>query len=123
MALALIGYWCADGDRRSDLPDPRDWVDPEWDEEERGETGAYFSTGTLFRAFAGLSPCRICGKQNGSVEYTDGSYVWPEGLAHYIDEHQVRLPEPLVRHAQERLGMLEGQAVELDWWLSATAKT
>lgn len=24
---------------------------------------------------------------NGAVEYTDGTYVWPEGLAHYIYDH------------------------------------
>jgi len=59
---------------------------------------------------------------NGAVEYTDGMYVWPEGLAHYIHDHAVRLPEELVRHARERLDTLEGREVAPDWWVGATAK-
>ena len=70
----------------------------------------------------GYSPCRICGVDNGAAEYTDGTYVWPEGLAHYIYDHAVRLPEDLVRHAKDRLDTLEDSGVASDWWVGATAK-
>lgn len=59
---------------------------------------------------------------NGAVEYTDGTYVWPEGLAHYIYDHGVRLPEDLIRHAQDRLNSLKASAVAPDWWVRATAQ-
>lgn len=120
--LSLIGYWRAEGDSTSDNPDPHDWVDTEWDEDERDATGFYFATGTLFRTFMGYSPCRFCGIDNGAVEYTDGTYVWPEGLAHYIYDHAVRLPDELVRHARERLDTVKGRDVAPDWWIGATAK-
>jgi len=120
--LSLIGYWRADGDFTSDYPDPHDWIDTEWDEDERHATWFYFATGTLFRTYMGYSPCRICGINNGAVEYTDGTYVWPEGLAHYILDHAVRLPNQLVRHAQERLDALESREVAPVWWVAATAK-
>jgi hypothetical protein len=32
----------------------------------------------------------------GSVEYSDGRFIWPEGLAHYVEEHQARLPDEFV---------------------------
>lgn len=120
--LSLIGYWRAEGDSTSVYPDPRNWVDAEWDEVERDATWFYFATGTLFRTYMGYSPCRFCGINNGAVEYTDGTYVWPEGLAHYIYDHAVRLPDELVRHARERLDTLEARDVAPDWWVRATAK-
>ncbi|MEI5673196.1 MULTISPECIES: hypothetical protein [unclassified Nocardioides] len=122
-SLSLIGYWRSEGDLTSAFPDPRDWVDPGWDQDERDATSYYFAAGTLFRTFMGYSPCRICGVDNGVVEYTDGTYVWPEGLAHYIDEHAVRLPDVLVAHARERLNAVEDREAAPDWWLTATAKT
>jgi hypothetical protein len=32
---------------------------------------------------------------------TDGVYCWPEGLAHYINEHDVRLPAEFVAHVRK----------------------
>lgn len=121
-ALSLIGYWRAEGDWTSEYPDPRDWIDPDWDEQERDATWFYFASGTLFRTFMGFSPCRICGENNGAVEYTDGTYVWPEGLAHYIYEHAVRLPDELVTHARLRLDTVEGREAVSDQWLGMTKK-
>jgi len=34
----------------------------------------------------------------GTGEISDGTYVWPEGLAHYVEEHNVRLPQKFVDH-------------------------
>jgi hypothetical protein len=72
--------------------------------------------------FMGYSTCRFCGMNNGAAEYTDGTYVWPEGLAHYVYDHAVRLPGELVRHARERLDTLEGREVAAEWWVGATVK-
>jgi hypothetical protein len=44
------------------------------------------------RTYMGYSQCRFCGIQNGSGEFTDGLLIWPEGLAHYVEKHHVRLP-------------------------------
>lgn len=121
-SLTLIGYWRATGDFSSDYPDPRDWIDLDWDEGERSTAAWYFSSGTLFRASLGRSQCRICGTNNGAVEYTDGTYVWPQGLAHYIDEHAVRLPQALIAHAVERVVAVADLEAVPDWWLSATQK-
>jgi hypothetical protein len=116
-ALQLIGYWRPDGDATSAYPHPSDWVDCGWDRDERSIVGGYLASGTLFRAYMGLSPCRICGRPNGAAEYTDGTYVWPEGLAHYVDEHAVRLPAEVVAHAMSHLESLEDATVSDAWWL------
>lgn len=38
---------------------------------------------------------------------TDGIYCWPEGLAHYVRHHQVRLPEEFVRQVEASAGVTE----------------
>lgn len=114
MTLVLIGYWRSD--RHPEWPDPRDFVDPRWDQEERHVTRHYLSSGTVARAYMGLSECRLCGAQNGALEFTDGTFLWPQGLAHYVDEHAVRLPQRIVDHAVRRIRDLEDQPVDDRWW-------
>ncbi|MFD4669255.1 hypothetical protein ACFWNN_05920 [Lentzea sp. NPDC058450] len=89
--LRLIGYWL--GPDTPGWPDVRAFVDPSPDAAQRDRTVAYLRSGTVFVAAAGMSFCRICGRANGSTELTDGvHFVWPEGLAHYVEDHNVRLP-------------------------------
>lgn len=118
--VRIIGYWRSD--RRPDLPDPADFIDSEIDDDRRGRLASYLNSGTLAAAFLGLSTCRLCGAENGSVEYTDGMYVWPEGLAHYVREHSVRLPTDVEAHIEARLDALEELRTRADlrWWLETT---
>jgi hypothetical protein len=89
--LRLIGYWL--GPEAPGWPDVRTFVDPSLDSALRDRTVAYLRGGSVFVAAAGTSLCRICGQINGSAELTDGvRFVWPEGLAHYVEAHNVRLP-------------------------------
>lgn len=46
----------------------------------------------------GCSKCRICGKDNGSAEFTDLVYLWTEGLSHYVKDHDVKLPLEFLNH-------------------------
>jgi hypothetical protein len=47
--------------------------------------------------FKGHSTCRLCGIENGATEFCltlkKTTWVWPQGLAHYIKEHGVRPPK------------------------------
>lgn len=90
---------------------------------------AYLLGGTVFVAAAGKSLCRICGQINGSAELTDGvRFVWPEGLAHYVEAHNVRLPaevtaamtiapQPVdVSEFGRRLLDTNELIIDADWW-------
>jgi len=68
----------------------------------------------------GLSPCRFCEKHNGSLEYTAHVYIWPEGLAHYLTDHQVRLPAEFVQHVERSMDELDEATVDPSWWLTQT---
>lgn len=112
--LRLIGYWKAS--LEDPWPEPGDLVDSDWEEEEREDVAEYLKRGMVAGRCMGHSRCRLCGKPNGSLELTDGVYVWPEGLAHYIESHQVRLPSEFVEHVRQITGMLEEATVDASWW-------
>jgi hypothetical protein len=112
--LIRIGYWrgpSADG-----WPDPAQFVDPDWSEEEREIVAAYVKWGLVATAWCGPSRCRLCGVLNGSVELTDGTYIWPEGLFHYVAAHRVRLPREFVLHVRENWSRYAEAEIEEAWW-------
>lgn len=131
--LRLIGYWCGPG--LEYWPDPVLFVDDEADTASQRRVSDYLCAGTPFAAAAGYSLCRLCGVRNGSAELTDGRYfVWPEGLAHYIDVHNVRLPAEVTElmdqlpasvdlEAFER-ELLETEQIVIDtaWWHSVRGR-
>jgi hypothetical protein len=46
--------------------------------------------GYRLEAYRGWSTCRICGERNGNKEYTTKKWIWPEGLMHYIQDHNLK---------------------------------
>lgn len=41
----------------------------------------------------------------GAACLSDGQFIWPEGLAHYVDKHFIRPPEEFVQHALQELSL------------------
>ena len=115
MTVWIIGYWRSESEPH--WPDPSDFVDEDWDQIERRRVAAYLSSGVVPRAAAGYSKCRICGQRNGSAEHTDGVYLWPEGLAHYVTDHAVRLPVEFVEHVMAVWNAVSSpKDIKDDWW-------
>ena len=56
--------------------------------------------------YKGWSTCRLCGCHNGSTEFSSGGWVWPEGYAHYVKEHNVR---PSLAFQEFICGPIEGR--------------
>jgi hypothetical protein len=42
------------------------------------------------------------GYPTGRLDLSDGVWLWPEGLAHYVEAHGVRLPDEFVAYAVAR---------------------
>ncbi len=82
-----IGYWRQKKDSKEDLPWPEEGRLP-LDTKEK--IAKYLMNGKEYAAWMGCSTCRICGKwSNGSTCMTDGEFVYPEGYAHYILDHNI----------------------------------
>jgi anti-anti-sigma factor len=91
----LVGYWAV-SEEMSKYPDPRHLVDPEWRSTDRGQILGYLRSGNAQSGDVGNSQCRFGCGPCGSSESTDGTWAWPEGLAHYVEAHSVVLPDEFV---------------------------
>jgi hypothetical protein len=116
--ICSCNFWDTGGSPSSGLPHPAALIDESWDTEEREIVVDYLVRGFVARVYMGTSACRICGRRNGSLEFTDGVFIWPEGLAHYVKEHAVRLPEHFVRHVRSFTDDVESAEVDESWWRS-----
>ncbi len=110
------------------FPDPHQWVDDSWDEDERKMIADYIRKPprkyrleflaeeldeqgdkkiihtTIFENWMGFSYCRMCRlRPNGTVCIADDAYVWPEGFVHYLEEHNVKPPQMFIDHVREKM--------------------
>jgi hypothetical protein len=102
--LEALGYWFDDR-APSAYPRPQRLVG-RWPARQRAQVVAYLRAGSVFEVYRACSYCRFhCGirpSELGRRDLTDGAWVWPEGLAHYVEAHAVRLPPRFVRRALAR---------------------
>lgn len=88
------GFWKQSKDEVSELPWPeessKDFKNKDKFLENLHEKQVFNAQAIHFKGF---SICRVCGINNGSIEYVseyDGvRFKWPEGYAHYIEKHGV----------------------------------
>jgi hypothetical protein len=104
--LEVLGWWFSPF-APSTLPRPQALVGG-LEAAARSAVVGYLRAGKTLVTFPEASFCRFdCGEAAmGTKDRTDGRYVWPEGLAHYVERHEVRLPEAFVAHVLARGGEL-----------------
>ena len=97
--LEVLGWWFNE-QAPTELPRPQLLVDAAV-RAHREPLLAWLRAGVPLLRYPEPSFCRFaCGATDmGHADLTDGRFVWPEGLAHYVDHHDVRLPEHIVAHA------------------------
>lgn len=68
----------------------------------KGRLLSYLMAGKVAAEYLGYSYCRFqCGiveEEMGFRTLTDGHWAWPEGLAHNIECHDVKLPDEFLQH-------------------------
>ena len=98
-----------------DRPDPRGLVDHKWMKGKRERIAQYLYAGQRINQSMGYSYCRfecgVVGSAMGTADLTDGAYLWPEGLSHYVLVHHVRLPKRFTRHILDNLWRLKKIAI------------
>ncbi len=102
--LHMVGFWWTERAHR--LPKPQLLVDHEWEQQDRERIVHYLANGCVVTSFLGYSFCRFrCGiadSEMGSSDLTDGVWIWPEGLHHYVEMHSVKLPGVFVEHMRSQ---------------------
>lgn len=118
MAIRLIGYWWSSYEGGPD-PHPADLCDSAWNPHDREALLRYLDNAPVLFAYFGYSYCRFdCGiddKQMGCRTLTDGTWGWPQGLAHYVRQHAVRLPDEFVAHARQAGFEMRYDIPDDDW--------
>jgi hypothetical protein len=102
----MLGYWCEWPPRQYlGYPDPAALVARAWEQDRRERIVDYLRAGKTLAAYAGYSSCRFADCRHslrdrlGTTDMTDGRWIWPEGLWHYVRDHAVRLPDEFVADA------------------------
>jgi|GEM_PF-3118410 len=109
MRLKRVGYW------GGDWPDPQDLVDESRPVDEI--VVQYLQSGFFCRGRMGCANCRICGDRLGCADMTDGVFVWPQRLDHYLTAHHVQLPGWFIEHVHHRVAKYEDAIYEDGLWL------
>jgi hypothetical protein len=103
--LSAIGYWRVDEAPLS-FPHPKELIDPSWTPEERMPVADYLAGGVSLGGYFGFSHCRFADgppdEEMGTDDLTDGTWVWPQALAMYVQRYSVRVPDAFVASAQQR---------------------
>jgi len=97
-----VGYW-------SDLYE--NGVTPaylcgKYDSQTKDKIVRYLKSGIRGTEFLGYARCRFeceysSTKDLGNTDMTDGSWMWPEGLSHYVEKHNLLLPPEFVSHMKD----------------------
>ena len=99
--LETVGFWF-NPEAPGPYPRPQ-LLRATWQPPARAAMLARLRGGATFETYRGVSWCRFaCGIADaamGNRDLTDGTFVWPEGLAHYVEVHDVLLPPRFVTHA------------------------
>ena len=64
---------------------------------------AYLDSGEVFQSWLGDTDCRLgCGEEDlATSDLTDGVWLWPQSLSHYIEAHDVVLPDAFLSHVKK----------------------
>lgn len=127
--LRAIGYWKGFGEDRR-FPNPKSLIDPAGEHPQRDKIIAYLRGGIPQISWLGYSSCRFaCGvpdSEMGTLDLSDGTWIWPQGLAHYAEAHRIRLPREFTDHMHTNefsppVDLAEHQFsssdVDYRWWI------
>ena len=107
--LKVVGFWNIRGLQK--YIHPEHLVERQIENKELIEK--YLRSGNIISYYRGFSLCRICGNTNGFTDLTDGTWIWPEGLAHYISDHNVELPKEFITHMKKNDFNIESKEIPL----------
>lgn len=100
-----FGVWKLDAEEPFEAPLFSQVVDHSWRPPDLGELVAYLRDCPV-AITSGAPPgnCWLCGQVlwELNTQRSDGVWVWPSSLEHYVAEHHVRLPDRMVGHIRAR---------------------
>lgn len=119
--LIAIGLWYSELEPY--YPHPKGFIDKSWDKEIKQPIITRLKASyPLPYPYAGKSWCRFsCGEtEMGNRDYSDGIYLFPEGLVHYLEQHNLKLPnevvEKMLANPIAKYNFESDFSVDIEWW-------
>lgn len=98
------GIWADSDDPTSEFPSLQSAIDRSWNQPDKGQLVRYLSQAPIAVAGGAIMTCRLCTSQVPMTTFqSDGIWLWPKGLVHYVVQHFVVLPDRLVEHIRRHL--------------------
>jgi hypothetical protein len=117
-----FGIFQADDGTEEGVPRFSEFVDVGWQPGDKLRIVEYLKSAPNVLSSSSLpTPCMICGAELGDPGsfFSDGEWLWPERLVHYMIEHDVRLPDEFVeriRKAEYKVSYeFDGDISSLPW--------
>jgi hypothetical protein len=96
------GFWRWEGHDYEELPFLTSAVDPLWEPEDKDRLVSYLEQSPIVVTSSPSSRCLLCPSEVPTLCYqSDGAWLWPKSLAHYVREHSIVLPERFVQHIRD----------------------
>lgn len=98
-----FGFWKEDGPEYRACPSLSQWPSEALAQNEMARILTFLRGGAVVCVTqVGVRNCVLCGRRlSGSREcLSDGLWLWPGELAHYLEEHGVAVPLPLRKHIE-----------------------
>jgi len=88
----------------TDLPSVHEFIDPSWLPADKDQMIKYLTRSPVVVAtVAGYSDCLLCSARSElGCWQSDGTWLWPADLEHYVGVHGVVLPSRLVEHIRHQ---------------------
>lgn len=101
-AKRWFGIWKGTVVTQEDLPEVGDFVDPAWAPSDKNKLIEYISDSPIIMCTSWSERCKLC-EASIPVEtyHSDGHWLWPDSLVHYLCNHDVMLPSHLVDHIRK----------------------
>ena len=100
----LFGIWRGSVKDPAVFPEFTDVIDSDWRPTDRTKIIGYLKIAPVaVTSFMPHIRCEICQYDLGDSGQwqSDGVWLWPSGLAHFVEKHAVRLPDQMVDHIRK----------------------
>jgi hypothetical protein len=97
------GIWMGTVHTTEDLPSVFSAVDPSWEPDDKDQLVTYLTQTVVVEATTWMTTCPLCPSELPTLNYqSDGVWLWPQSLAHYVVWHSVVIPDRFAEHIRRR---------------------
>ncbi len=113
---AFFGFWKTSEFDPDDSPWVHDCIDVNWKPADKNKLFKYIDSCPLVIVSGSIrTKCLLCDDELASSDFvSDGKWLWPKDLTHYMLKHFVRLPDKFIEHIR-KMNYDYPREIDIDW--------